>query len=430
MEMTVMVMEVKKAEKHPNAETLNVYQLSAPGCEQLQIIANQERVYQVGESVAIALVDSVLKDGTKIKATKLRGLYSYGMALGAANAPVGSDLSNTYCQPEILQSVQMQRWTSIELLHNVCRSLQAVEATPQVTYRAKVKLDGTNAAVQIFPNGSVAAQSRTQVITPENDNMGFAQWVSQNLDFFAQLASADHITIFGEWCGKGVQSRAAISQIDRKVFVIFAIQIIAAGDKIARLEVVPERLSVLIPTHPDIYVLPFYGDAIDLDFGDKSQLTATMAKLNQMVEQVEEADPWVKDTFGIIGIGEGLVLYPQVDTEVERVAYTELLFKAKGLKHQVVKAKQPVQISPELVKSIEEFVDFFVTPNRLEQGLTEACGGQCDMTQIGAFLKWFAMDVQKESVAELENAQLTWKDVSKAVNNAAKEWYHAKATAL
>jgi tRNA-binding EMAP/Myf-like protein len=95
MEMTVIVMEVKKAEKHPNAETLNVYQLSAPGCEQLQIIANQERVYQVGESVAIALVDSVLKDGTKIKATKLRGLYSYGMALGAANAPVGSDLSNT-----------------------------------------------------------------------------------------------------------------------------------------------------------------------------------------------------------------------------------------------------------------------------------------------------------------------------------------------
>jgi hypothetical protein len=52
------------------------------------------------------------------------------------------------------------------------------------------------------------------------------------------------------------------------------------------------------------------------------------------------------------------------------------------------------------------------------------------MTLIGAFLKWFAMDVQKESVAELETAQLTWKDVSKAVNNAAKTWYYAKATAL
>jgi tRNA-binding EMAP/Myf-like protein len=428
--MTVIVMEVKKVEKHPNAEALQIYELYAPDCDRLQVIANHDRIYQVGDCVAVALVDSILKDGTKIKATKLRGLYSYGMALGVVDAAVGSDLSEIYCQSEMLESAQKQCWPSIELLHNVCRSLEAVNATPQVTYRAKVKLDGTNAAVQIFADGRIAAQSRTQMITPENDNMGFAQWVNQNFAFFSQLANSDHLTIYGEWCGRGIQSRTAISELDRKIFVVFAIQIIGAGDKVARLEVDPEKIAARLPLHPDVYVLPFFGAPITLDFGDKAQLTSTILVLNQMIEDLEQVDPWVKETFGIEGIGEGLVMYPQAEHQVERVAYTELLFKAKGIKHQVVKTKQPVQLAPELVKSIDEFVDLFVTPNRLEQGLTEACGGQFDMTLIGTFLKWFATDVQKESVAELASAQLTWKDVNKAVTKAAREWYQAKASAL
>jgi tRNA-binding EMAP/Myf-like protein len=427
--MTVLVMEVKTADKHPNAETLHVYKLQGLGGDRIQVIANQERVYQVGDHVAIALVDSVLKDGTKIKATKIRGLHSYGMALGTVDAPVGSDLSERFCQPVMAQSVAMQRWPSIELLHNVIRSLEAVEATPTVTYRAKVKLDGTNAAVQIFPNGQVAAQSRTQVITPDNDNMGFAQWVNQNLTYFAQLATTNHITLFGEWCGKGVQSRTAVSQIDRRIFVVFAIQSIETGNHVDKLDVDPDRIAAALRPHPDLYVLPFYGAEVELDFGDKDQLMTAIATLNQMVEDVELVDPWVKDTFGIEGLGEGLVMYP-IDTQVERLSYAELLFKAKGEKHQAVKAKKPVQVAPEQAKNVEEFVNLFVTPSRLEQGLTEACGGQFDMTLMGAFLKWFAMDVQKESVAELEVAQLTWKDVNKAINQAAREWYQAKVTSL
>jgi hypothetical protein len=177
-------------------------------------------------------------------------------------------------------------------------------------------------------------------------------------------------------------------------------------------------------------VLPFYGPAITLDFGSSEQLGSAIATLNQMVEQVEQVDPWVKETFGIEGIGEGLVMYPQANVQVERMTYAELLFKAKGTKHQAVKSKQPVQVAPELAQSIDEFVDLFVTPNRLEQGVTEACGGQFDMTRIGAFLQWFTTDAQKESVAELEAAQLTWKDVNKAITKAAKDWYQAKATSL
>ena len=421
--MTVIVMEVRSVNQHPNADALKVYAMQAPGYPAIQIIANLERVYSVGDRILIAQVNSVLKDGTKIKATKLRGLVSYGMALGKTDAPVGQDFSDIYCQKPVAQSAQMQRWPSVELLHNVRRSLIAVEAAPVVTYRAKIKLDGTNAGVQVFADGRVAAQSRSQIITPEDDNMGFARWVSQQVDYFAQLAGREHLTIFGEWCGRGIQKRTAISQIDRRIFAILAVQIGGVENEITRLEVNPDQISELLQPHPDVYVLPFTGEPLTLDYGNRDQMESVTTTLNQLIAEVEQTDPWVKDTFGIEGLGEGVVLYPQSETTVDRLTYPELMFKAKGEKHQVVKTKRPVQLDPERVKTIDQFVGLMVTSARLEQGVTEVCGGQLEMRQMGAFLKWLAMDVQKESVAELEAAQLSWKDVNKAVTNAGKQWF-------
>jgi hypothetical protein len=328
------------------------------------------------------------------------------------------------------QQITIQKWPSIELLHNLYRHFQILEVAPQIQYRAKIKLDGTNAGIQIFPNGTVVAQSRTKIITPQDDNSGFAKWVYQNLDFFAQLADTKPFTIFGEWCGKGIQSRTAISQIDRKIFTVFAIQTQETSDSEARFEVDPETISDRLPAHPDIYVLPFQGAVITLDFGDKEQLEGAIADLNQWIEVVEQVDPWVNETFGIAGLGEGLVFYPLAETQVKSLTYGDLLFKAKGEKHQTVKAKKPVQATPEIAAGVDEFVSLVVTPSRLEQGLTEACNGQAVMSQIGAFLQWFATDVQKESVAELEAAQLTWKDVNKAVTTAAKDWYQARSKSL
>jgi len=106
--MPVIAMEVKTAQNHPHADALRVYIFEAPGCESVQIIANLENIYSVGDIVAVALTDSVLKDGTKIKPTKLRGIYSYGMAIGKVEAAIGSDLSAIYCQKTVTESVKIQ----------------------------------------------------------------------------------------------------------------------------------------------------------------------------------------------------------------------------------------------------------------------------------------------------------------------------------
>jgi hypothetical protein len=86
------------------------------------------------------------------------------------------------------------------------------------------KLDGTNAAVAITELGEgefydgpdplvfvgdgvhayvVSAQSRKRIITPHDDNFGFARWVHGNAaQLVALLGEGLH---FGEWWGNGIQ---------------------------------------------------------------------------------------------------------------------------------------------------------------------------------------------------------------------------------
>lgn len=48
----------------------------------------------------------------------------------------------------------------------------------------------------------VTAQSRSRIITPENDNYGFAAWVKVNEETLKQLGPGYH---YGEWWGQGIQ---------------------------------------------------------------------------------------------------------------------------------------------------------------------------------------------------------------------------------
>lgn len=65
------------------------------------------------------------------------------------------------------------------------------------------KIDGTNACIRITEEGEVLAQSRTKFITPEEDNHGFARWVSENEDRIRDvLGTGVH---FGEWWGGKIQ---------------------------------------------------------------------------------------------------------------------------------------------------------------------------------------------------------------------------------
>lgn len=332
------------------------------------------------------------------------------------------------------------KWTSIDHFHNINKRLQKTKEYHEfmgedydlssVYYRAKVKLDGTNAGVQITPEGEVLAQSRSRFITPEDDNYGFAKWVKGVEHYFSSLAEdyshmRSPVIIFGEWSGLGIQKRCSISKIKQQIFAVFAIQI---GDgENALLITSPFHLDIwlnigLDATPETLVVLPFVDQEFLVDFNHQETVIKQIEKLEVAVQAVEDCDPYVKEHFGVDGLGEGLVLYPQLATQ-NRDAITELMFKAKGEKHTVVKQKKIILKDPEVVATIDAFVEKFVTTNRLFQGVVEGTDRSYTMQQMGAFLKWVGNDVRKESEDELEVAELKWSAVAKQVAARAKLWY-------
>lgn len=78
------------------------------------------------------------------------------------------------------------------------------------------KIDGTNACVIIDEGKVVGAQSRKRLITPDQDNMGFADWVARNEECLEQLGDGYH---FGEWAGPGVQKNR--HNLPYKTFFLF-----------------------------------------------------------------------------------------------------------------------------------------------------------------------------------------------------------------
>jgi hypothetical protein len=332
-------------------------------------------------------------------------------------------------------STQHVAWGSIELLHNVVRTLTHLHSLgaplPVIEYRAKVKLHGANCAVQITDDG-VVAQSRTQLLTPEADYKGFAAWLRAHEAYFAALARGT--VVFGEWCGPGVEKGMAISQASAKVFAVFALQLRAPdGERVIgeRVIVEPDEIRARLPAAgaPDtLFVLPWHGAPVAIDFADRGSLDAATAPLNQRVAEVEREDPWVKHTFGISGLGEGLVFYPvRIDGGPPPSAPEPLaqrMFKAKGDKHRTAATKAAVQVDASVVASVDDFVALMVTEARLAQAVAAVGGREPRLT--GAFLSWLTADVRKESLAELEASGLTWSQVEKAVQVRARGWFAAK----
>lgn len=78
------------------------------------------------------------------------------------------------------------------------------------------KMDGTNACIIISEGQIVGVQSRKRLITPEDDNYGFASWVRENESNLINLGDGYH---YGEWAGLGIQKNP--HALDCKEFFLF-----------------------------------------------------------------------------------------------------------------------------------------------------------------------------------------------------------------
>lgn len=105
--------------------------------------------------------------------------------------------------------VEFKRWPKIPRIENE-------------TYTVTEKIDGSNACVVIDAEGNIGAQSRTQLIYPNDaehkhqDNLGFAAWVAEHADDLKKLGPGHH---YGEWWGQKINRAYGL---DHKRFSLFA----------------------------------------------------------------------------------------------------------------------------------------------------------------------------------------------------------------
>jgi hypothetical protein len=81
------------------------------------------------------------------------------------------------------------------------------------------KIDGTNACIIIKGGVVIGCQSRNKLITPQDDNMGFANWVESNKEKLSTLGDGYH---YGEWAGPGIQSNP--HKLEKKTFFLFNVK--------------------------------------------------------------------------------------------------------------------------------------------------------------------------------------------------------------
>lgn len=302
----------------------------------------------------------------------------------------------------------MVPFSKIGQFRNAAKDLSYVNVNhgvKELTFQGTVKLHGTNAAVG-YKDGKIWYQSRSQVITSDNDNYGFVAAQSevekQWIEYLRSIGT--DVVIHGEWCGEGIQKGVGIAELP-KMFVIFK----------ATLYGVDLPLDFIPSPHINgiclITDFPTYSITIDTEFPGKSS-----DELAKITDEVENECPAAKQ-LGVSGIGEGVVW------KCSNPDYSHIIFKVKGQKHSISKVKKIATVDPELLANIEEFVNYAATDERLEQGVKEV---GVDEKLFGNYMKWIMTDIHTEESDVLERNQLTMKQVSKALSNRARKYYMNK----
>lgn len=288
--------------------------------------------------------------------------------------------------------------------------LQHLSPYPVINYTGTVKLHGTNASISFFDG--VKCFSRTREISINDDNCGFARFVSNLPDDVIDRLSDGVTQVYGEWCGEGIQKGCAIHRLPKR-FMIFNV-LVSGGFR----DVKYYYGNTLLNKSGIYSVNQFetFKCAIDFNYPERAQ-----KRFVEVVQKVEKQCP-VAHFFGVDGIGEGVVWKPDLFSD------TKMWFKTKGEKHSSSHVKIVTDVDLEKAKDIESFAEKTVTKNRLDQGLTvlSETGKPIDMSSTGDYLRWVYNDIIEEDGDILKASGLDKKEVGKAISKRARGFWFSK----
>lgn len=292
---------------------------------------------------------------------------------------------------------------------------------PVRKYRGTVKLHGTNAGVTWPAGQPLVFQSRNRILKIGDDNAGFAATFDSPINQFwlklamAQIANHNKVsartemTVFGEWCGQGIQKNVAISELP-KMFVIFAAY---ADDRWLDVDVTIGSPEGVVPIY-SIYQFPTFEVEIDFASPELAQ-----NELVRITEEVERECP-VGKAFGVSGVGEGVVWTPVGNND------SKYWFKVKGEKHSSSKVAKLAEVDVERFRARDDLVTAMVTESRCEQALehlTNDLGLDLKIQNVGHYLRWVFNDIIKEESDTIEANGFSQKELGKPISDVAKRYF-------
>lgn len=292
---------------------------------------------------------------------------------------------------------------------------------PTISFKGTVKLHGTNAGICYDPKNGIVAQKRSSFLKGDDigSHMGFNDFVNHiEKESFIKLMDnlwntyceiGEQITLYGEWAGVGIQKGVAISQLN-KSFYIFDCKIYNSNtDENRWIDV-----SELRPNIDNVYnIHQFKTFCLDIDFNNPQLSQNTLKKIT---EEVERECPVSKE-LGQSGVGEGVVWTGFWNDQ-------KYIFKVKGEKHSTTKVKTLASVNPEVLKSINDFVEYACTQNRIEQGIKEI--NATEKKHMPDLLRWVANDILSEESDTLKSNGLEWKQVAKDCSNRVRQYFFLK----
>ncbi len=276
-EFHVRVVKVSKVEKHPNADNLSITSV-----EGYPVILKTGE-FSEGDLAVYIPIDSVvpdteqwawLKGSRRIKAKKLRGVFSMGLLAplpsSAIGLPVGTNVQALMqiekWEPPVRLGINTEaescpflfpEYSDLEGFRKYGHVIQAGEEVVVTE-----KLHGTNSRF-VFKDGRLWAASHRVV---RKDMPGSLFWdVARRFDLASKLSRYPNMVFFGEVYGKGVQDLAyGETGLTWKCFDILDL---ATGRYLNYSDFVAITSHLALPTVPVLYLGPWKDGLTELRNG-------------------------------------------------------------------------------------------------------------------------------------------------------------------
>jgi hypothetical protein len=312
----------------------------------------------------------------------------------------------------------------IESFDNIYKQLQKSyrgRQLPTIAFKGTVKVHGTHGAIIMSPYEKLHYQSRSNILEEDQDNFGFKKFMIEReiilIELFNRIKKYNitheieipTIGIYGEFCGKGIQKRVAISNVE-KFFIVFAVRIFYLDSKKNYWLNFNNLKHIKSDQHRIINIIDFPIFEVEIDFND---IDVAKILLFKYTKEVSDSCP-IGKYFNSNGLGEGIVWHACKDDGVNSDSGFGFMFKTKTelfdvVNHKKLKEKDKLDIKTNEIITI--FVKSYVTLNRLEQGILhiteqyQLTKENCK-TKLKEFVQFMINDILREGKEFIDDNKL------------------------